>query len=294
MKMTLSSTILRFLTIVILFASTSQSFQDCEKVEGKGIIITGASKGIGREIAKQLSKCNVNLMAVGRNVENLESLQEFMTSNNEKGTFTTLSIDVAKEGNPKKLVQKALTQFNKIDHVFFSHALLGNYSHFTGLEEDFDLIRQMMEVNFYSVTRLIAEITKYSKGYIPNFIIFSSQLVAEPHPTTFAYCVSKSALIAFAKTLQFKLYQKQISVKIVDVPGTDTHGLYTSHKIFYHNYNNKERSSKLGKDFDEFFELKVKPHLADVKDVAEDIILSALGNEEHVDLVEKHKRHSEL
>lgn len=268
-----------------LFVKANQEFYPCDKVKDKKILITGASKGIGREIALQLSKCEVDIIATGRAESDLLSLKEAASPNNDK-IFQTYSFDMLKEGSPKELIKAAQEHFQHIDFVFFSHAHLGNYKHFSGSEDDLYNIDYMMSVNFLSSVRIVSELLSEFKNSKPCLVFFSSDLVENPMSETFAYSLSKSTQIVFANILKQSAYKKKFDVTIVVIPGTETPGIIASLKNhFFSRYSGKSE-----KDFQEFYNKNVKHEIANVEEVARDIIDAGVNKKGYVSLIQKYKR----
>lgn len=119
----------------------------------KVIIITGASKGIGREIAKQLAKSGMKIIA-GYNKSQKEAEQL-----KEKG-IDIIKADITKREEAKKIIQYTLEKYKKID-VLINNAGISEYKLFTDeTDEDWNKI---INTNLYSAFVMSQEV-------IPNMI----------------------------------------------------------------------------------------------------------------------------
>lgn len=119
----------------------------------KVIIITGASKGIGREIAKQLAKSGMKIIA-GYNKSQKEAEQL-----KEKG-IDIIKADITKREEAKKIIQYTLEKYKKID-VLINNAGISEYKLFTDeTDEDWNKI---INTNLYSAFVM-------SQEAIPNMI----------------------------------------------------------------------------------------------------------------------------
>ena len=74
------------------------------ETNNKVVIITGASKGIGRAISHKLAALNLNLMLAARNLSQLEKVKEEI-SNLGSGEINILFTDLTKEEDTKNLVE---------------------------------------------------------------------------------------------------------------------------------------------------------------------------------------------
>lgn len=119
----------------------------------KVIIITGASKGIGREIAKQLAKSGMKIIA-GYNKSQKEAEQL------KKEGIDIIKADITKREEAKKIIQYTLEKYKKID-VLINNAGISEYKLFTDeTDEDWNKI---INTNLYSAFVM-------SQEAIPNMI----------------------------------------------------------------------------------------------------------------------------
>lgn len=125
----------------------------------KVVIITGASRGIGREIAKQLARDNKKVIAnYNQSEKEAKELKEELEKENI--VIDIVKADVSKREEAKRLTQFALQKYNKID-VLINNAGISEYKMFTD-ETDEDW-KRIINTNLYSTFVMSQEV-------IPNMI----------------------------------------------------------------------------------------------------------------------------
>ena len=99
-------------------------------------LITGASSGIGRDMARDLAGRGYNLILVARDKERLEELKKEF-----KVEVTTISTDLAVSNNCKELYREVKAKFGKID-ILINNAGFGEFGFFTetNLDKEISLI----------------------------------------------------------------------------------------------------------------------------------------------------------
>lgn len=179
----------------------------------KNLLISGASKGIGRAIVEHFARHGFNVAFCSRSQENLNILKESLQKLYPKQRFLAIVCDVANANELQNFAQKALNEFGQID-VLVNNAgvfIPGNLNDMSG--EDFRLI---LETNVYSAFEL-------SKAIVPNMIkkrsgyIFNMSSIAglSAYPNGGAYNVSKHALTGYSKTLRNELKEFNIKVSTI-------------------------------------------------------------------------------
>ena len=109
-------------------------------------IVTGASKGIGREITKELAQEGIQVIAnYNKSEKEAKSLQEELAKKNIK--LDIFKADVSKREEAKKLISYALEKYGKID-ILINNAGISEYKLFTD-ETDEDWNR-VINTNLYS------------------------------------------------------------------------------------------------------------------------------------------------
>ena len=166
------------------------------------MIITGASSGLGAELAKQLAlTSHFNLVLFARNIEELKIVEAKCKSYNT----STLIVggDVSRPNDCKKLIDKTIEKFESID-LLINNAGISMWT--TLLEtEDMDLFDRVMRVNYlgnvYCTKYALPHLIK-SNGTI-TCISSIQAIIGAPHHT--AYAASKAALNAFYDSLSMEL-----------------------------------------------------------------------------------------
>lgn len=166
-------------------------------------IITGASSGIGREMARILSNMGYDIIAVARREERLISLQKELKTNVE-----ILCCDVTDVIQCKEIAKRAGEA-----EIFINNAGFGVFGELCFTELDDEL--RMLETNIRAVhilTKLVARVFRErNSGYILNV---ASLAAFFPGPLFGAYYASKSYVLRLSQALSEELRREGSNVKI--------------------------------------------------------------------------------
>lgn len=180
-------------------------------MKNKVVIITGASSGIGRALAKEFAAKGAKLSLGARRTEMLEELK-----NELPGTEILISkTDVSKEADCEALIEKTIQHFGRID-VMINNAGISMRSLFE--EVELDVIRQLMDVNFYGTVYCSKYALPYllkTKGSLVGVISIAG-FVGLPGRT--GYSASKFAIRGFLDTIRIENLKKGLHV-LVAAPG---------------------------------------------------------------------------
>ncbi|MFD1427799.1 NAD(P)-dependent dehydrogenase (short-subunit alcohol dehydrogenase family) [Kroppenstedtia sanguinis] len=180
-------------------------------LQGKIVIITGGSKGLGASLARRFAQGGAQVVAAARSTDALERLAgEF------SGHIFPFTCDLTQADQVKSLIDTTVNQFGKLD-ILVNNAGVGRFGSIPELsEEDWDL---MMNVNLkgpfltskFAIPHLIP-----SKGHIVNV---SSVAGIEAFPGGGGYCASKFGLMALADVLTKELKKHEVKVNTI-CPGS--------------------------------------------------------------------------
>lgn len=182
----------------------------------KVVIITGASKGIGREIAKTLAMENYYVIANYNSSEKLaQELKEEVEKEGKK--IEIFKADVSKRDDCKKIVEFTLKKFGKID-VLINNAGISEYKMFVD-ETDEDWNR-VINTNLYSAFAMSQEV-------IPNMVHHKSGCIINISSVwgivgaslEVIYSISKAGMDGLTKALAKELGPSNIRINSI-APGT--------------------------------------------------------------------------
>ena len=166
-------------------------------------LVTGASSGIGRDIAKELSKRGYDLILVARNVERLEEVKKQIQTKAE-----IVSMDISKEENCEKLFQ----DYKDID-ILVNNAGFGDCGHFeeTSLDKDIQMIKTNI-IAYHILTKLyLKEMIKNNSGKILNVASIAGFM---PGPLMATYYSTKAYIVRLSEAIRTELKKQKSKVKI--------------------------------------------------------------------------------
>jgi len=182
---------------------------------GKHVLVTGASSGIGRAIARALAREGAKLAIAARRAEALQALADEISA--EGGSAVVLAADLSKRGEAEELGRRAAIALDGID-VLVNNAGVGiaGAQHVVG---DDDMARELFETNYWSplaLTRALApSMIARGGGAVVNVTSLAS---VAPFPLTGHYGSSKAALALATETLRAELRGSGVAVLHV-LPG---------------------------------------------------------------------------
>ncbi len=188
------------------------------KIEGLRTIVTGASSGIGREIAIELARRGAKLIVTARRADRLEELQATLRTLDAEA-FVVVGDIVAAETR-STLVAAAKREFDGLD-VVVNNAGIGALGPFVDASEDRN--RQVMEVNFFAPVELIrAAVPLLRAGHRPMIVNVSSVLGHRAVANKSEYCASKFAMHGFSDALRCELAGDGIDVLLISPSTTSS------------------------------------------------------------------------
>ena len=193
-------------------------FNSKRKVADKKILITGASSGIGRELAIQLAQRGAHLALCARREDRLEQLAQEISSRG--GRAFVFSGDVSDSNYRGRLIQDCQNHLGGID-ILINNAGIGAMGRFD--EASPERLRKIFEVNFFA----LAELTRLSlpllkQGDDSMVVNISSILGHRGAPLKSEYCASKFAVHGFSDSIRAEFAINGIEVLLVSPSTTDS------------------------------------------------------------------------
>lgn len=187
-------------------------------LQGKTAIVTGATQGLGREIARVYVQAGASLFICARDPDLLRAAQQELSQSLLPGqTVDAVAADVSNPGNVNSLVDHALQRFGRID-ILVNNA--GIYGPMGAIEEvDWQAWLKTIEINLFGSIMMCKAVLPHMKRQRAGKIIqLSGGGATTPMPMVSAYAVSKAAVVRFTDTLAEEVRDFNIDVNAV-APG---------------------------------------------------------------------------
>ncbi len=166
-------------------------------------LITGASSGIGRDIARELSKKGYELILVARDIEKLNQLKSELRTKSE-----VVCMDISKSENCRELHNK----YNDID-ILVNNAGFGDCGYFdkTDLDKELQMINTNI-VGYHVLTKLyLQDMKKKNSGKILNVASIAGFM---PGPLMATYYSTKSYVVRISEAIREELRREKSNVQI--------------------------------------------------------------------------------
>ena len=182
------------------------------------VVITGASRGIGAAIARQMAGEQARLVLCSRNKGNLQEVASSL--NLSRGNYTTVLADVSKASGMRKIINTAFDRFDQID-VFVNNAGVGMSKLFGRTsEKEFDTIfKTNLKSVFYCFQELLPRMHKQGYGQIINI---SSMAAKQGVPGLSAYSASKAAMNTLSEAVAGEVRNDNIKICVLSPASVGT------------------------------------------------------------------------
>lgn len=193
-----------------------------KKFQNKVIVITGASSGLGLNIAREFIKENAKVSLCARRINKLKK-----NFSNKKNVFFK-KVDVSNEKSIKKFLNSTVKKFGKID-ILINNAGMAKTSKVENIR--YENLKKTFEVNVFAPVIFLRESLKIMKkknyGRIINISSGGSVNCAE---SFFSYSSSKSALNTLAKTVAKEIKNYNIKINTMS-PGPCRTEMFPKNKL---------------------------------------------------------------
>ncbi len=181
------------------------------RLAGKRAIVTGASSGIGREIALQLAEKQVDVLVTARREDRLSELVQDLQAFGVRAAHVSGDItDAALRG---ELLHVAQQRFGGLD-ILINNAGVGATGPFATARPD--RLHRILDINFLAPVELIrSALPLLRQGSHAIIVNISSVLGHRAVPKKSEYCASKFALHGFSDALRAELSAEGIDVLLV-------------------------------------------------------------------------------
>ncbi len=177
----------------------------------KTVVVTGSSRGLGREIALVFSKAGANLVLASRDSEKLKVVAEEIKS--EGGRVLPFSVDVTNKEQVEALMEKACDEFGQIDVLINNAGVIYRVPAAQMSEEEWDdTIAVNLKGTFLCSQAAGKKMIEKRSGKI---VSISSEKGLVGFPERSAYCASKGGIVMLTKALAVEWAPYNIQVNAI-------------------------------------------------------------------------------
>ncbi len=190
-------------------------------VRGRVVLVTGASRGIGRRVATKLAKLGAILAVTARSENELATLvNELRTAGTEVEAFAG---DLTNPNDRERIVASTIARFGKLD-VLVNSAGVCSFGEFRTSGEE--ITRKLMEVNFFATAEMMRLCTPHltrsadtaTNGWVPAIVNVASVCGRWGIPSLSEHCASKHAIVGLSESLRPEFARFGIEV-LMTLPG---------------------------------------------------------------------------
>jgi short-subunit dehydrogenase len=184
------------------------------------VVVTGASAGLGRAIAKEFARHGARVALLARDKDRLEDAKNEIER--AGGEVLTFSVDVANAEQVDAVASKVEEQWGPID-VWVNNAMVGILSPVKEMKPE--EYKRVMEVNFMGqVNGTLAALKRMLPRDKGSVVLIGSALAYRGIPLQSAYCASKHAVQGFFDSLRAELLHDKSKVRVTmpQLPGMNT------------------------------------------------------------------------
>lgn len=232
------------------------------KLREKVAIITGAGAGIGEATALLFAKEGAKVCCNSMSESALKTVEKVQNSG---GKAIFIQADVSKEEDAKRIIDKTLEAYEKIDILFNNAGIVLGGSLDTISTENFDRTMAVNVRGIYLVSKYAIPYLKRTKGTIINN---ASALAFKGVPNRAAYTASKGAVLSMTRAMAADYINDEIRVNAICPGTTDTPSLA---------YRIRSRGGDYEKVRQEYIDRQPLKRLGKPEELAEGVLFLALN-----------------
>lgn len=186
-----------------------------KSLQGKVIVITGASSGIGAELAQQVAKHGAIPILLARSKSKLSEVAKSIQ--NEHDIY---EMDVTSYEQVAQTVEQIIAKYGTI-HIWVNNAGYGSFQYFN--EMPLSEFSDMMEVNYFGTVRCTKAVLPYmlknGSGHIINISSLAGKIGSAKGT---GYCATKHAVLGFTNSLRQELVGTGVKLSAINPGPIDT------------------------------------------------------------------------
>ncbi|XP_077464309.1 hydroxysteroid 11-beta-dehydrogenase 1-like protein [Stigmatopora argus] len=207
---TLTKVLIASVAVALLAVKWSAPTFNAESLRGARVLLTGASTGIGEQMAYHYAKFGAQIVITARREQVLKKVAEkCMGLGAQKALY--IAADMGINSDHERVVDFALDQLGGLDYLVLNHIGPSPFSNWDG---DVEHLEWLMKVNFLSYTHLTWKALPSLEKSNGSVVVVSSLLGKVTSPFVAPYTSTKFALNGFFGALSHELAMKNSNVMI--------------------------------------------------------------------------------
>lgn len=187
-----------------------------QKVDGKTIIVTGASSGIGLTVSKHLAQAGAHVLLLARTKETLDEVKAEIEANG--GKASVFPCDLNDMESIDAVSKEILAAVDHID-ILVNNAGRSIRRAVHESVDRFHDFERTMQLNYFGAVRLVLNVLPHMMQRKDGQIINISSIGVLANATRFsAYVASKAALDAFSRCLSAEVHSHKIAITSIYMP----------------------------------------------------------------------------
>uniref|UniRef100_H2LI64 Hydroxysteroid (11-beta) dehydrogenase 1-like a n=2 Tax=Oryzias latipes TaxID=8090 RepID=H2LI64_ORYLA len=188
---------------------TSPTF-DPESLRGARVLVTGASSGIGEQMAYHYARFGAQVVITARREKVLQQVVEKCLSlGAQKAVY--IAADMSTDADPDRVVDFALEELGGLDYLVLNHI---GPSYIRMWDGDHEQVQQLMKINFHSYVQMAGRALPFLERTGGALVVVSSVGGRVNTPCVAPYTSTKFALNGFFGSLRHELVMKRSNVSI--------------------------------------------------------------------------------
>ena len=185
------------------------------RLDGKVVVVTGASKGIGKATASALAVAGAKVVLAARTRETLEQVARELRENGAEAL--AVPTDVTNVDAVKQLIQRTLDVYQHVD-ILINNAGIGHFGPIVDFDpDDWDaVLNSNLKAVYLCAKYALPSMLEQGSGQIINVLSVAAKVA---FGASSAYCAAKAGALALTKVLASEVRQQNIRVTAV-LPGS--------------------------------------------------------------------------